>query len=154
MILTRKCWYTLLCSLALSSCASDEDPFAEDDEVEDETSTPEDTAPGDIQPRASSSDTMSSCIWETNSSTVSANASVSCDAGQKPIAGGCRSNASHGGSLTLLEKSHPFEGGSTTDIPDDGDFWYNLSGTSGWRCGFDAAPDTGTHYVWAVCCGT
>lgn len=101
--------------------------------------------------RASATDTLSSCTWETFSSTTSALVNAACPIpAKRVISGGCISSAS-GRKLIWM---HPYEEAAigSLPLPDNGEWWHATDGNTGWSCNFSSSGTTNT--ALALCCGT
>jgi hypothetical protein len=96
---------------------------------------------------ADSNDDLPTCEWVRNSSTVSSAIIAFCpESTQRVLNGACVSSGN-----AYIEDSFPFEGSFGSDLVDDGDFWYDVTGASGWYCGYDGVGNP--NWALALCCG-
>jgi len=96
---------------------------------------------------ADSNDDLGGCQWERSSTTVNTSIAASCESDQRVLTGACISSGT-----ARVEASYPYEGGALADLPEDGDNWYNTTGTSGWSCFYSTTGNPS--YAIALCCGS
>ena len=103
---------------------------------------------GGVGTFANSSNTLGDCTWRRRQTTTSDTLRVPCASGEAPISGGCYSNYSS----NHITRSHPYEAGSQTNLPENGESWWSVSSTNGrgWRC--KSTQSSHLRGV-ALCCG-
>ncbi len=100
---------------------------------------------------------LNGCAYRSNSSS-GYRVKAACRPGEYVVSGSCWLPFSHWGAAAggdaMLVGSYPFENGSYTNGPDDGESHASVDGTNGWVCEADVTPDYADSDIVAevLCC--